>query len=815
MKLSSQQRTSLLSLTSQDCPSWMAQNFIVPDARDPTTGDDLGADYIRLLDHQKRVIRVGLARYPDGTFQWVTFIYSAIKKSGKTRLVAGIVSWYAQAYGPYNEIYCMANDGKQSSDRLLSAVKQSIQLAQRPEFESSMADWKVTKTRVELPDGTFIEAIPCDASGQAGANPGLTAWCLDARTEVLTHDGWKTYDTMRSSDLVATRTPDGSLEYQNMHGIYIDVYVGEMLELKNRSVDLLVTPGHRIVHTGGIGTAEELYGQQLEIPTAANDYDGVMPGERVSIPGSPRKPPLVVDTELWVRFMAWHLSEGYARKDGVIIAQSREHNPESFEAIVELVTAMGFDPVLEPKNDPHRITIYDSRLRNHLQQFGLSGDKYVPAWIKNLPVSLLQMFLDTYIEGDGYERQSGYSITTKSRRMASDLQEIALKLGMYTSINEGSFDCHEVYISKRSSSQTVGALDWHKRQYEGIVWCPSTSNGVIMVRRNGRVAWTGNSEMWGYREKHKERLWSEMTIPPTRWGKALRIVESYAGFTGESLTLQNLYRTGVKRGARHPHFPDIPVFYNAAAKMLAYWDHEPRMPWQTPDYYAQEAAVLVPSEFDRMHRNQWVDPVNKLIPSEWWEQCQDVVRDGVPLSPLDDTVPAVLGVDASVSHDSVAAVIITRHPERPQTDSAIRLCRVWYPPKGGKIDLTDTLEKWIREVFKRYNIVKLVYDEYQLHKLVTDLRKDIGIYAASFSQSTGRTTADKMLFDMIVSRQIVHTGDPELNKHINNVHGKTSGTGIRFVKPDTSTEHGITINPIDGAVAASMANFECMRLNLG
>jgi phage terminase large subunit-like protein len=476
----------------------MARNFLIPDARDPNTGEDLGAGYIKLMDHQRRIIRAGLARHDDGSFQWVTFIYSAIKKSGKTRLVAGIVSWYAMMYGEYNEVYCMANDGKQSSDRLLSAVKQSIQLAKRDEFNSDMADWHVTKTRITLPNGTFIEAIPCDASGQAGSNPGLTAW----------------------------------------------------------------------------------------------------------------------------------------------------------------------------------------------------------------------------------------------------------------------------------------------------------------------------SELWGYRERHKERLWSEMTIPPTRWGRAIRIVESYAGFSGESMTLQNLHEIGVKDGVKHPRFPDMPVYYNAPAKIIAYWDHEPRMPWQTPEYYAEEATVLEPSEFERMHRNRWVDPINKLIPSEWWNACQDVVRDGEPLPPLDKYTPVVLACDASVSHDSVAAVLVSRHPTNPR-HTAVRNTQVWYPPKGGKIDLTETLEEHVKEVCGRYNIVKMVYDEYQLHKMATDLRKEIGVWATSFGQSSDRTRSDKMLYDMIVSREIVHQGDPELNKHINNVHSKNTGTGMRFVKPDSTTVGGVTKRPIDCAVALSMGNYECMRLNLG
>lgn len=462
----------------------MEHKFYLPDPRDPITGDMLPPGPIVLAEHQKRIIRAAFTRV-NGLFPFVTILYSAVKKSGKTRLAAGISAWYADTCGPYNEIYCMANDGKQSTDRILSAIKQAVSLGG--------LDWHVTKTRIELPNGTYIEAIPCDPTGQAGANPGLTTW----------------------------------------------------------------------------------------------------------------------------------------------------------------------------------------------------------------------------------------------------------------------------------------------------------------------------SEMWGYRHQHKERLWSEMTVPPTRWGHAFRLVESYAGYSDESITLESLYDLGVKRGRKHPEFPELPVYINDVARMFCYWDEEPRMSWQTPDYYAQEAAILSPDEFRRIHKNQWVSSTEKAIPIEWWDACLDT-----ELGPLDARTPAVLGLDASISHDSCAAVIITRHPKRSR-DTAVRSCRIWIPPRGGKIDLTETVEKYTREVCKQFNIVAVPYDRYELHKMVTDLRKEGVARFVEFSQGADRAVADKKFFEMVLQRQISHTGDQQMREHIDNAYTKKSDTQMRFVKPSRATRHNVTMRPIDALIAASMANSECLRLNLG
>lgn len=811
-------RETLGMVVQSDCPTWLEHNFWIEDPRDPYTGEIFQPGPIILKEHQKRILRYAFTRV-DGAFPYVTVVYSTIKKSGKTRIAAGIAAWFAATQGNYNEVYCLANDGKQSSDRILSAVKKCVALS--PDI-----DWHVTKTRIDLPNGTFIEAIPCDPTGSAGSNPGLTVWCLDEETEVLTHDGWKTHGTIREDDLIATLNPDSlQFEYQHMQGMYKDMYVGEMLGFSGRSTDMLVTPGHRVLRDNyAIHTAEEMFGNQFTLPTTFTGYVGTLPGRKVKIPGSPMKPPLVVDIELWVRFMAWHLSEGYVRKDGVIIAQSKKRNPEAFKEIVELLEAMGLNPRLEPKGKPHRITIYDSRLRNYLEQFGLSGDKYIPTWIKNLPPDLLRVFLNTYIEGDGHDRGPGYAITTKSKKMADDLQEIALKLGMYASIGSGSFDCYAVYVSKRSSSQMVNRDEWYKKDYEGVVWCPSTSNGIIMVRRNGRACLSGNSEMWGYRQRHQERLWTEMTIPPTRWGDALRLVESYAGYTGESQVLENLYYLGTEDGIRHPAFQDIPVYVNPTARMFCYWDQgndARRMPWQTPEYYAEEATTLIPSEFRRIHGNFWVDPIQKAIPIEWWDRCQvDQVYENAKMPPLSEHEPVVLAADAAVSKDCCALVGVTRNPFLDKNDPeyrkqvAVRLVRVWEPPPGGKIDLTDTLENAIREACDRYNVIEVDYDKYQLEKMARDMRKEGVAKFYEFSQAGLRSVADQQLHTMVVHRRIIHDGDRVLRNHVNNASAKMTGEKMRFVKPDTSTSLGRTKYPIDALVATSMAGYRCLRLVL-
>lgn len=312
------------------------------------------------------------------------------------------------------------------------------------------------------------------------------------------------------------------------------------------------------------------------------------------------------------------------------------------------------------------------------------------------------------------------------------------------------------------------------------------------------------SEMWGFRLSAKERLWTELTIPPTRFGYAIRWVESYAGYTGESPVLEQLYNVGVNEGKPHPSFPDLPVTINERARMFCYWDTEPRMVWQTPEYYAQEAETLTESEFLRIHRNQWVSSEASAIPMDLWDARAR------RLPPLNATEPVVLGLDLGVSGDYCALVAVTRH----EVGAAIRAVRVFKPPQGGKIDYSRTVEPVLRLWCQKFNVVVCAYDEYQAHKMTTDLGREGVAWFYAFpqgkgtKQKPGRPVADKMFFDMVMAGKIVHNNDATLREHVNNAAGKSvEERYLRFVKKASHLK-------IDALVAASQAVCTLMRLNL-
>lgn len=314
------------------------------------------------------------------------------------------------------------------------------------------------------------------------------------------------------------------------------------------------------------------------------------------------------------------------------------------------------------------------------------------------------------------------------------------------------------------------------------------------------------TEAWGLKDKKDLQMWAEQRISPTKFGKGQIWVESYAGYSGESPVLERLYETGVTHGEQIDLGIDgLEVYRND--RQLTLWNTQPRLPWQTPDYYAAEAKDLTDAEFNRIHRNTWAAPQSKFVPDTWWAACK---RDSLPVMKRNE--PMVLALDAAESDDCFAIVMGSKHDQ----EIATRYARKWQPVKGQKIiyvnednpDDTDYPEGEIRRLAREYNIVELAYDKFQLHDMANRLRRKIGINCYSFKQGDDRAVADKQLYDLIKERRIIHSGESDLAEHINNAHQKAEGNKLRIVK---GTSHA---KKIDLAVCTSMMAHRCFKLNL-
>lgn len=153
---------------TEELPSdWLESNFIIPTPRDPVTGLDLPAGPIRLAEHQRRIINEALSKV-NGRFKYSTVIYSAPKKSGKSA-IASAVALYMASKTPFGQIYALGNDGKNSKDRLYLPIWRCLNFHKQRGLLHR--DARVNQVEAFLSNNAHIEAIPCDASGEAGSEP--------------------------------------------------------------------------------------------------------------------------------------------------------------------------------------------------------------------------------------------------------------------------------------------------------------------------------------------------------------------------------------------------------------------------------------------------------------------------------------------------------------------------------------------------------------------------------------------------------------------------------------------------------------------
>lgn len=387
------------------------------------------------------------------------------------------------------------------------------------------------------------------------------------------------------------------------------------------------------------------------------------------------------------------------------------------------------------------------------------------------------------------------------------------------------------------------------------------------------TVWT---EAWGYDTEKQEKLFDEMTPVLTR-EHSQRFVEGYAGYTGKSLVQEKVETllTNPDKGGRQLTLSDIPDWPWPDEELLPLWVNDQagifgylergeiarrRMPWlqgvEGDRYYEQQRLTLHdPAQYDRLHLNYWISPVDAFIDIAWWRQCQDAsieelkpwrepinvtevpeIGDYAALEKYMDpsnwrqvgeATPIVLTGDASVSGDCTALIGTSRHPMRHQ-DVCLRMGWKWDPPRGSKIDYDLTpnvvtglsFKQQLIKTCMEYNVVEFGYDEWQLHHLTNELRRGAVVWCRAFKQGVERDVADKQLYDLIKLKRIGYAGSgvvPESTLCLGDIERHISMASRTMKAKEDTKLHIVKANSdskIDLVVALSMACAETLRLDL-
>lgn len=370
-------------------------------------------------------------------------------------------------------------------------------------------------------DMEYIERYFTDYLMRAELQP-TEQYCYSYDTEVLTDEGWKLFSDLNKTERVLTiNTDTKKLEYQAPIGYTKSKYKGKMFSINNKAVNLLVSPHHTMLSadymkdTYSLRKIETILTKPATRMLRTGIWEGVykkyfyLPGVEYNNntrynSGKERR----LNMNDFLAFLGIWVAEGSLRPVGktnnytVVITKK---NVVDQKIIFDMVTKI-FPNAFVYKKD---IIINDKQLYCYLEPINGSNNKRVPREFMCLSKEQLKILFKWMYFGDGNKSggvgSNSMRYRTISKRLADDVQEIALKIG--TSANIKSYDDNYSYsvIIYHKNHQMPHVL---KRQitevdYDNFIYCVEVpKHHTLYVRRCGILSWSGNT--------YGQRIWVSM-----------------------------------------------------------------------------------------------------------------------------------------------------------------------------------------------------------------------------------------------------------------------------------------------------------------
>lgn len=320
---------------------------------------------------------------------------------------------------------------------------------------------------------------------------------------------------------------------------------------------------------------------------------------------------------------------------------------------------------------------------------------------------------------------------------------------------------------------------------------PATGATVTAIASDYAGAAGGNptistfDELWAFTSENSRRLWDEMITSPAR-KISCRFVTTYAGFEGESVLLEELYKRGLGQ-------PELSPALRAGDGLLMFRSHVPVAPWQDDRWLAEMRRSLRTSAYLRQIENRFVTTKSEFIDMGWWDACVDP---NVRMQVADERLPVYVGVEASVKHDSTAIVVVSW--DRTVNKARVVWHRIFQPTPQEPLNFEATVERALLELRNKFAVRKVWFDPYQLQSSAQRLR-GAGVPMEEFPQSVPNLTeASQNLYELIKSGNIVAYPDADIRLAMAHAVAKESTRGWRITKEKAS-------HKIDVVVALGMA----------
>lgn len=350
----------------------------------------------------------------------------------------------------------------------------------------------------------------------------MNHWCVPDTTEIFTRDrGWVTRDNLSVGDEVRTLdVTTGQARWEPVQDIAtFDVDELPMLKMSGRLHSSLSTRDHRWVVERD-GATQVVRSRELD------ENDRLIRGA-----AAVELPAVAKYDDAFVELVAWQVTDGTCTRDRqtgapfqVRIAQSHRVNAHLVDQLRGTLTRLWGPPASmrdslptwreEYRDDGMTLFVLNQHARDALNS--VMTDPFVKAvdreFIHSLTRSQLELFIHTYVTGDGHRRGDAFDVRQHDERRLESIELAAVLAGRtlsYSQVDSGGFRRVRVTSVHLGSATGADAKHTYERvrvgkqrsteTYTGTIWCPVTPSGTWLARSGGHVFYTGNSA-WNVEE---------------------------------------------------------------------------------------------------------------------------------------------------------------------------------------------------------------------------------------------------------------------------------------------------------------------------
>jgi len=403
---------------------------------------------------------------------------------------------------------------RDAADQLRNLHNISIEITER-EFRD---DLYIVQARATTPNGRKDEATGVvyigNLKGEALANALMKAECVPLESEILTREGWKTYDQLQiGEEVLAYDCETDTCRWVPL----LDVTVHERLPMsclhtEKGQFEVFCTPDHswairkqeyRPRSTGKRGVRGPYKNRQpdrmlVEARRIKSSHSLILAAPEVGTAESLLNP-------VEAAILGWAVTDGTIKRVGnsvrIGICQSKEQN---FEVIRKLIAkvAPGVKELVSPPRsrtfptgrtyqtkEQHWWYLPAKISREILGRAGFHERSDLPKIVTRLSPLARKAMLQAMMLAEGDARGC---FANGDRYIIDSFQILCALEGIATGREKPRLGI--IYLRKKKTRHVAGAFLRMELMEEQPAWCPTTPLGTWVMRQNGQVMITGNTK---------------------------------------------------------------------------------------------------------------------------------------------------------------------------------------------------------------------------------------------------------------------------------------------------------------------------------